>query len=248
MKRLVTIAFLAVSIIAQAQHKETRKISNSRGIDVSSSIQATYIHSNRNEVVVEVENMEHLKKLETVVENGILFIRYKSRSNIRTSTPNRVTIYTSAPLQAVKVTSSASLRLESAVKASSFDVDVNSSGKLLASQITAEDVHVDVSSSGRFDGRLSCSSLDIEASSSGKIVLAGTADQADIDMSSSANANLADLKIKRATIEASSSAQTTVQVAGRLKADVSSSGKVYYIGKPESVEVEKSSGGQVVQK
>lgn len=248
MKRLLTIALIAVSALAYGQHSETRKISSPKGITVSSSIEAKYIVSNRNEVVVETGNKDHLDKLETVVENGILHIRYKSNTHIRTQKTSRVTVYSSGKLQYVKVSSSASLLVEGEQKVPQIEVSVNSSGKLLASSIVAEKAKIDISSSGRFDAKLTTTDLDIEASSSSRLILAGSANNATLDISSSANLDLSALKIKNITVDASSSSQATVQVSGNLNADVSSSGKVYYIGKPQNLNVEKSSSGQVVQK
>ncbi len=248
MKRLLTLALIAASTLTYGQHSQTRKIASPNGIAVSRSIQAKYIVSNRNEVVVEVENQDHLDKLETVVKGGTLHIRYKSNVNIRTQKPNRVTVYSTAKLQQINVSSSASLHIESEIKVPQILVTVNSSGKLLASTIIAEHATIDLSSSGRFDAHITTSKLTIDGSSSAKLVLAGSANEADLDISSSANIDLAALKLKRATVDASSSSKATVQVSENLTADVSSSAKVYYIGKPQNLTVNKSSSGQVLQK
>lgn len=248
MNKLLAIAFMLSSICVQAQHKETRKIGALKGIAVSSSIEATYIHSDRNEVVVEVEDAEHLKKLETVVENGVLVIGYRSNSNIRTRRSNRVAVYTSSTLQKVKVTSSASLRVEAPLKTSKILMEVNSSGKLYAADITAEYATIDASSSGRLDAKIAVDALTIDASSSAKINLLGSAGSATVDISSSAQVNAEGLKVKNAVVDASSSAQATLQVTDKLVADASSSGKINYIGKPANLQTDKSSGGQVNQR
>ncbi|MFD2970279.1 head GIN domain-containing protein [Sphingobacterium bambusae] len=246
MKKLVALVFILSSVIAQAQHKETRKVGSFKGVAVSSSIEATYVHSNRNEVVLDAEDADHLKKLETVVEGGVLVIGYRSNSNIRTRRANRVTIYsTSSSLQRIKVTSSASLRVEAPLKASKISIDVNSSGKLFVADLVTEVAELDASSSGRFDAKITADALTVEASSSAKLNLMGSAKSATIDISSSAQVNMAEFKIKNAVVDASSSAQATVQVSDKLVADASSSGKITYIGKPASVQTDKSSGGQV---
>ncbi|WP_437917969.1 head GIN domain-containing protein [Sphingobacterium sp. LRF_L2] len=248
MKKILTLAFVTLVTLSQAQHKEVRKIGKLEGVAVSSSIEAKYIVSDRNEVVVEVEDPDHLKKIETVIEYGKLHIRYKSFSTIRTKKPNRVTVYSNGKLSDVEVSSSASLRIEDPIKTSEIDIDVNSSGKLFASNITAEKVDLEITSSGRFDARINANFLEVEASSSGKLNLLGQANRAIVDISSSANVNMTDMRIKTANVDASSSAKVTINVSEELNADVSSSGKVYYVVKPKKLKIDKSSGGQVEQK
>ncbi|TDS11662.1 GIN domain-containing protein [Sphingobacterium paludis] len=248
MKKLLTLVFILSMMLARGQHKETRSIPSLKGITVSSSIKATYVQSNRNEVVVDVEERGHLNKLQTGVEHGTLIIRYAPNSNIRTRQANRVTIYTSSlSLEKIKVTSSAELHIEAPIKSSKAQIEVNSSGKLYASHLVADNASIKTSSSGRFDAKITAASVTIDASSSAKINLLGSASSASIAISSSAEANLSKLKIKHAVVEASSSAKATVDVRDNLAAKASSSGKIIYVEKPSRLTVDKSSGGSVRQ-
>ena len=248
MKRILTIALLAIALVAQAQHRETRKIAAPTAISVATSIETRYVLSNRNEVVVEVEYPDHLKKLETVVEDGELKIRYKPLSNIRTKKSNKVTVYSSGELTDIEVSSSGSLRIEDAFRVSALDIEVSSSGKLFAQDIVAEKTNVEVSSSGRFDGRIKTGRLDLDCSSSGQINLLGSAETAELEITSSGAANLGQMPIASASIEVGSSGSATVNVSGKLTGSVSSSGKIVHIGTPKTISVDRSSGGQVVKK
>lgn len=234
------------SMLVNAQHTETRKIASIKGISVSSAIEATYVKSSRNEVVVEVEDPAHLKKLETVVENGTLVIKYKSNSSVRTRGTNRVTVYTSSSsLEKLKVTSSASLRVDPSIKTPKILIEISSSGKLYAAKLTTDQATIDASSSGQLNANITATSLTIDASSSAKINLLGSANSATIAISSSAQADLSAIEVKQAVVEVSSSAKATVNVKDKLVADASSSGKIIYIGTPRSLTTDKSSGGTV---
>ncbi len=70
MKRILTIAFISFLYVAQAQERETRKITAPDGISSATSLRVDYIHSNRNEVVVEADNPEHLSLIETTVKKA----------------------------------------------------------------------------------------------------------------------------------------------------------------------------------
>lgn len=248
MKRILTIAFIVTAITLQAQHKETRKIAAPRAISVATSIETRYVYSSRNEVVVEVENPDHLTKLLTVVENGTLKIQYKPNSNIRTRTNSKVTVYSTGQLAGINVSSSGMLHLEDAMKLSQVNITVSSSGKLFAQEIAAREASVSVSSSGRVEGRITASQLNITGSSSGKLKLGGSAETASIHLSSSCTADLDRMTIKSASVQANSSATLVANVTDNLAGSVSSSGKIAHVGKPKHIQVSKSSGGQVIQR
>ncbi|KGE16171.1 GIN domain-containing protein [Sphingobacterium deserti] len=248
MNKLLTIVFILSGMLVQAQHKESRRIANIKGIAVSSGIEATYVQSNRNEIIVEVEDPTHLKKLETVVENGTLIIRYKSNSNVRTRGTNRVTVYTSSSsLQRLKVTSSASLRVEPSIKTAAILVEISSSGKLYVANLATDKATIDASSSGQLNANMAATSLTINLSSSAQLHLLGSAKSATIAVSSSAQADLSEFEIKQAVVEVSSSAKAIVKVEEKLIADASSSGKIVYIGSPRSLTTDKSSSGTIRQ-
>jgi len=248
MKKLTSLLFVCFLVAsAQAQFKETRKISAHTSITVATGITVEYIRSNKNEVVVETETKEQLNLLLTDVSRETLEIRYKPNSTVRSKKGNTVTVYSNANLEKAKVSSSGQLTLKDPIKASSFKLDVSSSGKLITNEITAAKVDIDVSSSGKLEAKVNAKNLEIDASSSSKTVVSGIADQTSIDMSSSANIDLLNLKIKDLEIDGSSSSKVAFNTAATLSASLSSSAKATYVKMPERIVKNKTSSSGKLQ-
>lgn len=94
---------------------------------------------------------------------------------------------------------------------------------------------------------LSIGRLTIDASSSASVAANGTADAIDVSGSSSSDLRLSELIAQRATVDLSSSARAALQVVDHVSGGVSSSATLTLVGRPNTVEVDTSSSGQVVQ-
>lgn len=250
MKRTI-VFFLAYFSLAVtfAQYKETRKIANHHGISVATSLNAAYVESDRNEIVLESEKKNYLDLIITEIKNDVLTIRYKPNTSIRTSKPNKVTIYSNSKLKVLKATSSATLHVDAPITSSPVSIVANSSGKISARHIKADNMDIEVTSSGKFDSHILASTAVIEASSSGKISLAGKIDNSTIDMSSSASLDLEKVTIKNLVCKGSSSAKLDISTANTLKSNLSSSAKISYATQPTQIlENKTSSSGRLVKK
>lgn len=148
------------------------------------------------------------------------------------------------------------------------EIAINSSGDVLAPDLSAEDFRIDVSSSGDLTlGNLSCTALRVYLSSSGDASLAGlTADSINVVISSSGNLDIQGGQVQKqditisssggyeakelvsasADVTLSSSGSATIRVNDSLNGTLSSSGNVYYVGSP-SVNVSTSSSGKAIQ-
>jgi len=244
MKALITLITLFISTVLFA--KETRKVSTFSSISIGTSIQASYIHSDRNEVVLTAEDANHLKHITTVVKNGTLDIRIDNKGfrNIRQV---KAIIYGPNKLNNIIVSSSAQLSITPLVESSNTNIKVNSSGMLTAN-VKANALSIDVSSSGNFKGSISVEELTCKVSSSGRAVVDGTANQTIIQTSSSGKADLTNVKTTDATVSASSSGQAMIAVDESITAKASSSGKITYSGSPKNKQVSTSSSGKIVSK
>lgn len=251
MKKIITLPFFVCFIfnIAQAQFRENRKVEKHHSISVSSSIQVEYIHSNKNEIVVETGQQEHLSLLTTTVRNGKLEIKYKPNTSIKTKSPSKVTVYTTYTLQDVNVNSSASLSIPNPFQTDSFTATVTSSGKLSAENIKANSIKIVVNSSGKISQKINTENLDINATSSGKLTVKGEANKVSVNMSSSANIDLSHTVIRDLLCEGSSSAKLHIQTSRTLHSDLSSSAVIYYAVEPSRIlQNRTSSGGKLTHK
>lgn len=247
MKITLTVIMLAFITMAHAQHHEIRKISNISGISVASGIQAKFIKSSKNEVVVDVSRQDLLDKIETDVRGGNLKIQVKRGSNIRNANTLKVTVYSNSTINSIAISSAGSLEILDPISVNNFNADLSSSGKLKTGKVEATSSEINLSSAGKMTGELKTEKLAINASSSGELTLSGLAKQTTVNMSSNGKAFLQNLKTTNLTVNGSSGAALKINVSNELNANVSSGAKVEYSGNPKSKSVNHSSGGSVSQ-
>ena len=234
MKRILTIAFISFLYVAQAQERETRKITAPDGISSATSLRVDYIHSNRNEVVVEADNPEHLSLIETTVKNGTLYVQYK-----------RI-VYSSKIPTRFSASSSSSIYTDETIKANKISVDVSSSAKISLKKLIADDINLSTSSSSKLTTEVSSKNLQVAASSSSKQEIAGSASNLDLNTNSSASVDMSRFTTTNAQIQTNSSANVTLSVKENLQGNVSTSARIALKNQPKNVQVDKSTSGRVV--
>lgn len=222
MKQLITCIFLCAAQIASAQSSETRNLESFDEIKVSESISVRLTKGNENTAKIETRGVD-TDRVETEIEGSTLYIRMK-RGNYFSKNVEIDLTYTDE-LEAVSVSSSASV--------------------IGQDEIATEDFDIKASSSGRADLILNVRKLDVRISSSANVVLTGKAKYQDIDISSSGRLSAYDLDCEEADASVSSSGKAEITVHGLLEGRASSSGRVYYKGSPDKVYVDTSSSGKV---
>ena len=104
MKKLITVILVCLlSSNLKAQHTETRKIVSHQGISVATNLNVAYIESNKNEIIVDCENKNHINLILTEVKNGILTIQYKPNTKINSRNQNKITVYSNSKLKYQKI-------------------------------------------------------------------------------------------------------------------------------------------------
>ncbi len=91
------------------------------------------------------------------------------------------------------------------------------------------------------------SSLRLDVSGSAEVKATGQADDVQVDLSGSGEANLGALKTKSARVEISGSADAVIAPTERADLDISGSGDVELLSNPKSVETDISGSGRVSQ-
>jgi hypothetical protein len=87
--------------------------------------------------------------------------------------------------------------------------------------------------------------INVSAAAGSNIFLNGTVKSFNVKTNSGSNVKAGDLLAETCTAKASSGANIWVNVQKSLNATVSSGGNLWYSGEPGSLNVEKSSGGNV---
>lgn len=243
------LLLVSSSLLLKAQHQEIRKLKSHQGISVATNLDVLYVLSDRNEIVLDCANKEHIALINTDVKNGILQIQYEPNSRIRSSKKNKVVVYSNHKLNTLKVSSSGNLKVEAPVQANTVHINSSSSGKLYADKIKANTINVNLSSSGQLQASIASANLNIQASSSGKINLTGETSIANVNMSSSALLELSRLTIKDLVCKGSSSARLNMLTAQTIKSNLSSSSTVTYSKAPGTIlENRASSNGKLMKK
>lgn len=246
MKRILTIAFISFLYVAQAQERETRKITAPDAISSATSLRVDYIHSNRNEVVVEVGNPEHLPLIETTVKNGTLYVQYKRNTQIRNARNNRVIVYSSKIPTRFSASSSSSIHTDETIKADKISVDVSSSASISLKKLIADDISLSTSSSSHLTTDVSSKNLKVAASSSSSQDISGNTSNLNLNTNSSASVDMSRFTTTNAQIQANSSANVTLSVKENLQGNVSTSARIALKNQPKNVQVDKSTSGRVV--
>lgn len=112
-------------------------------------------------------------------------------------------------------------------------------------QIMSENLELKSSSGANLTMEVNAKRLQADCSSGANINLSGLAKEASLEASSGANLKGPDLNTSDCKMKASSGANVSSTVSGKLDANASSGGNVVYYGTPGSSEVNSSSGGNV---
>ena len=124
---------------------------------------------------------------------------------------------------------------------------VSSSGEVEAPDLVATHFSVAISSSGNVALRsLRAETLEVTISSSGNLIIGGgQVGRQEISLSSSGSFMAKDVACLEAQADLSSSGNATLRVQDSLRATLSSSGMLYYIGSPQ-LQADTSSSGKAV--
>ncbi len=84
----------------------------------------------------------------------------------------------------------------------------------------------------KLTGDVACQTLKLEGGAASSFELSGSADTADIDLSAASNANLEKMSIGGAKVKLGGAASLTINISGKLDAEVSGASSLRYIGSP----------------
>lgn len=194
---------------------EFDKISVTRGMNVFIS------QGSSTKVVVRAdENL--LDIIETTVEGGTL--KVSCSRGIRKAESNKVFV-TVPDLELLKTTAGSNVFSEDTLKFKALDIK----------STAGSNVKLDVDAA----------EINVSAVAGSNIYLNGMAKSINLKANSGSNIKAGDLLSENCTAKASSGANVWIKVQKSLNASVSSGGNLWYSGEPGSLDVDKSSGGNV---
>jgi hypothetical protein len=207
--RFMFVALLGLALGANAQG-QTRSVSGFHRVGSGGSF-AVHIKINGTESLrIDGADAETLAKIETIVTDGHLEIRW-----VRGSEPHnyngRIDIYVTAKsLSGLSDAGSGSMDVDGVVKGGSVEVDLSGSGSITAA--------------------VDAGKLDIVISGSGRTTLKGKASSTHIDIAGSGRLSADGLSTDVADAEISGSGDTYITVNKTISASIVGSGSVHYSG------------------
>ena len=225
------IFLLAVGLSAIAQNRETREVRDFDEITMRIGGKVLVTQGDKNEVILE-GNEELLERIETEVRGGRLIIKSKrKRDNWRwwsSSGRNRsrLTVYiTVKELKGVYISGSGDIISQNTITTNGFTASIAGSG----------DIEMD----------LEAEYVEAKISGSGNIKLQGKSDRVRLSISGSGKYMAEKLLVGDYYMSISGSGRGSINVEGDLDVRISGSGKVYYMGRPTSVNSSVSGSGSV---
>ena len=89
-----------------------------------------------------------------------------------------------------------------------------------------------LASASKLTGDIGCSKLKLEGGAASHFELTGSAETAEIDLSAASNANLEKMNVGDARIKLGGASTLTVNMTGKLDAEVSGASSLRYLGSP----------------
>lgn len=204
--------------------EQTRKIKDFKKIDVSRGMNV-YI-SQGETYKVEVKADENLlEAIETKSEGDVLIIR--ATKNIRKATSKKVYI-TVPDLEEIEASSGSNIFSET--------------------KLVFRDMTVSTSSGSNVTLEINSEKTEFSSSSGSNIKLRGTTKSFNAKASSGSNIKAEELTSENCETKASSGSNIWITAKNDFSGDVSSGANVFVYGNPKNSNIEKSSGGNVINK
>lgn len=204
-------AFFGTTVAASGKVvTESREARGYTGVAVS--LPGTVVVRQAANAPVAIEADDNLMpEIETVVERGVLRIRFKRNLNV-TGRPSIKVLVTNPEIESLSVSGSGDV-LSEAIKARAMEVSVAGSG----------DVRI---------ARLEADSLAASVAGSGDVKVAGKAAEVKVSIAGSGDVEADRLEARKAKVSIAGSGDVSLWVAEALDASVAGSGDIRYYGDP----------------
>ena len=113
-----------------------------------------------------------------------------------------------------------------------IDIEVSGASSLNLVEMSAGDVEFDISGASRVTGDITADDADFDVSGASTVQLEGSANDIVVDASGASHVKLAAFPVSNADVTLSGASSGTVNLDGRLDADLSGASKLLYIGEP----------------
>jgi hypothetical protein len=210
---------------ASPDTRQNRQVDSFNAIKVSAGIDL-YLEPGTREKVEVAGNQHDMDEIITEVRNGTLHVYRKGKLGFNFNFHNNCEVYVTATMLNGLDASSGS--------------EVKSTGLFKGNEC-----RISASSGSEVNLNLEYDKLTADSSSGSEIHLQGKTGKLSVSVSSGSEIKACDLAAEVVHADASSGGEVCVNAVSELHASASSGGDINYTGKPQILNVEKSSGGSV---
>ena len=231
-----------------AMEKQDRDAKDFKGIDLMASADVIIKQGSAYKVIVEGQQ-NILEILETVVDNGILRIKFKEGSwNLNF---DKLNVYVETPsVSSIVLSGSGNMTLESALNSEDLDIKISGSGNIkTADGLTAKKINVEIGGSGDIKmGSTTATELKAAVLGSGNFEIKGTGDKAEFQVTGSGDIDADDFVTKSTDAQTTGSGNINCHATESLDARILGSGDIRYSGNPPSVKSKATGSGEIKTK
>jgi len=113
---------------------------------------------------------------------------------------------------------------------------------------STEDLDITVSGASRVNGDITAGDVEFDVSGASTIQLEGSANDMVADVSGASRLNLGDFTVNNADVDFSGATSGTINLNGRLDADLSGASRLWYIGEPTMGNIDTSGASTISKK
>ena len=207
-----------LKVSAQEVSEQTRSVSGFNGVSSAGPFRVHIIMGNTESVKLNID-AEYIDKVETVVENGNLAIRFKKSESGWSHSYNLHTAdvtVTAKSLSSLVNSGSGSITVDGAISSDDFKAILSGSGTINAPSVKVSN------------------ELNARISGSGSINIGGSSASVNAQISGSGEIKAKEFSTQDATITISGSGSVYVKADKQLTANLVGSGNVYYAGNAQT--------------
>lgn len=219
-----------VKTIVNDKNAVKRNVGNFTGIDVSNAITVYLTQGNEDAVAVSCNDENDLKKIKTVVKNGVLKIYLDNGFWNAWSWKNKkIKAYVSMKtIDFIGVSGASIVKISETIKCSNLNLEV--------------------SGASHIKGDIQVFKLNIDASGASSIEFSGIANDASIELSGASSMKSLSLITNESKIEASGASSIIITVKEKLKAEASGASSIRYKGTPTIIHSNSSGAASIKSK
>ncbi len=225
--------------------KQDRDAKDFKGINLSTSANVFVKQGTAFKVTVEAQK-NILDIVETVVENGILNIQFKTGSwNLRF---DKLNVYVETPsVSSLEISGSGDMTVESAFTADDFTLAISGAGNIkMPNGVTAKKLKISIGGSGDINmDKTTAPELTAELTGSGGLNIRGTGEKAHLEIMGSGDIKATDFTTKATEATTTGSGNISCHASEKLDAHVTGSGDIQYTGNPPSVQSSATGSGEI---